>query len=313
MSAGSRQICHFVKETTVGVTPSPFNRQSIPFTEFTLDSTANKEDSNTILDSRLAQKGQITGAEHAGDLNAEFRFGTYDDLMAAAAFNAWETDVPVPDQDKLTFGGTLRQTFSAVRGYTDINNYHTFKGVYVNTMNIAIPEAGLITIGFGLMAKGRTPSSVMPTGTVTTPTLTPVFSNVSVADFLVDGVSQVGVSCVTAFDFTWDNTMQVQKCLGAKLEVGAIIETAAAGTGSFTMAWSTGAAANYEKQFSNTVIGLQVPLQDAETGGNEYVLVIPKAEITSALPSGGNTDILQADFEFKVVEEAPYIIRKPTV
>ena len=313
MSAGSRQICHLTKETTVGVTPSPFNRQSVAFTEFTLDAVVNKEDSNTILDSRLAQKGQVTGVDCAGDLNAEFRFGTYDDLMAAAAFSAWETDVPTPDQDKLTFGGTLRQTFSAIRGYADINNYHIFKGVHVNTMNITIPEAGLITIGFGLMAKGRTPSSVMPAGTVTTPTLTPVFSNVSVADFLVDGVSQVGVSCVTAFDFTWDNTMQVQKCLGAKLEVGAIIETAAAGTGSFTMAWSVNAAANYEKQFSNTVIGLQVPLQDAETGGNEYVLVIPKAEITSALPSGGNTDILQADFEFKVVEEAPYIIRKPTV
>lgn len=313
MSAGSRQICHFVKETTIGVTPSPFNRLSIPFTEFTLDSTANKEDSNTILDSRLAQKGQITGTEHAGDLNAEFRFGTYDDHMAAAAFNAWETDVPTPDQDKLTFGGTLRQTFSAVRGYTDINNYHTFKGVHVNTMSITIPEAGLITIGFGLMAKGRTPSSVMPTGTVNTPTLTPVFSNVSVGDILLDGVSQVGISCISAFDFTWDNTMQVQKCLGAKLEVGAIIETSAVGTGKFTMAWSPNAAANYEKQFTNTVIGLQISLQDAETGGNEYVLVIPKAEITSALPSGGNADILQSDFEFKVVEEAPYIIRKPTV
>lgn len=313
MSSGSSQICQFVKETVNGTIPSPFNRLSIPFTEFTLDQVVTKEDSNTIVDSRLAQKGSVTGSEYAGDLKAEFRFGTYDDFIAAAAFNAWQTDTPTPDEDKLVFGGKLRQTFAAVRGFADIDNYHTFRGVHVNTMNISIPEQGFIEITFGLMAKGRLPSSTLPTGTVTTPTLTPTFSNVSVGDILVDGVSQAGVACISAFDFTWDNTMQVQKCLGSKLSVGAIIEMEATGTGSFTAAWSTGAAANYEKQFSNTLIGLQIPLEDAETDGNEYLLVIPKAEITATLPSGGKSDLLQASFEYKVVEEAPYIIRKPVI
>ena len=250
MSSGSRQICQYAPETVNGTTPSPFDRKSLVFTEITLDAAATKEDSNSILDSRLAQKGAVTGVEYAGDLNSEWRFGVFDDLIAAAAFNDWQTDTPIVDQDTLTFGGTTRQSFSILRGYTDINNYHTFRGVHVNTVNISIPEQGLVTIGFGLMGKGRTVASSLPAGTVTTPTLTPTFSNVSVGDILIDGVSQVGVACITAFDFTWDNTMQVQRCLGAGLDIGALIETMANGTGSFTAAWSTGAAANYEKQFT---------------------------------------------------------------
>ena len=310
MSSGSKQLVHITKETVNGTTPSPFARSVIPFTEITLDAAATKEDSNSILDSRLAQKGAVTGVEYAGDLNSEWRFGVFDDLIAAAAFNNWQADTPVIDQDTLTFGGTTRQSFSVLRGYADINNYHTFRGVHVNTVNISIPEQGLVTIGFGLMGKGRTVASSLPAGTVTTPTLTPTFSNVSVGDILIDGVSQVGVACITAFDFTWDNTMQVQRCLGAGLDIGALIETMANGTGSFTAAWSTGAAANYEKQFTNTTIGLQVIIKDSSN--NEYVLTLPKVEITASLPSGGNSDILQASFEYRVVEQAPTLVRKPT-
>ena len=310
MSSGSKQLVHISKETVNGTTPSPFARSVIPFTEITLDAAATKEDSNSILDSRLAQKGAVTGVEYAGDLNSEWRFGVFDDLIAAAAFNDWQTDTPIADQDTLTFGGTTRQSFSILRGYTDINNYHTFRGVHVNTVNISIPEQGLVTIGFGLMGKGRTVASSLLAGTVTTPTLTPTFSNVSVGDILIDGVSQVGVACITAFDFTWDNTMQVQRCLGAGLDIGALIETMANGTGSFTAAWSTGAAANYEKQFTNTTIGLQVVIKDSSN--NEYVLTLPKVEITASLPSGGNSDILQASFEYRVVEQAPTLVRKPT-
>jgi hypothetical protein len=100
--------------------------------------------------------------------------------------------------------------------------------------------------------------------------------------------------------------MQVQRCLGAGLDVGAIIETLANGTGSFTAAWSTGAAANYEKQFTNTLISLKIDIVDSEA--NAYELTLPKVEITATLPSGGNSDILQASFEYRVVEEAPILV-----
>lgn len=245
----------------------------------------------------------ITGAEYAGELKCEAKYSSLvQDLMAAAAFNNWSSNV-------LTFGGTLRQTFSVLRGFEDVNDYHVFRGCHVNTFGIDIPEAGLITMTFGLMALGRTNFSSAPAGTITAADNNPKMSNVSVGDILIDGVSQAGISCLTAFTFNWDNTMQLQRCLGGGIDARAILEMLATGTGSFTAAWSRNTSDMYEKQFTNKTISLKVPITD--TDGNKYEIFIPKAEITAPLPSGGNSDLLNASFEYKVVEVAPTITRTP--
>lgn len=309
MSSGAKQILQYAKETVVGETPTPFARTTLPFTTTTLDAATTKEDSATISDSRLAQQGSITAVDYTGDIEAELRFGSFDDLIAAAAYNPWVVDSPAEDSDTVTFGGDTRQTFSILRGYEDIDNYHTFRGMHVNTWALTIPESGIVTTTFGLIGLGRTPSNTKPLGTVTSPELPPTFSSVSVDDITIDGVTQVGVACITAFSFNWDNTAQTQRCLGNGLDIGNIIATLANGTGSFTMAWSKNGASNYEKQFNNTTIAIKVTLKDGK--GNIYVLDLPKVEITATLPSGGNADILQADFEYRVVEQAPKLTRTP--
>lgn len=311
MSSGSREIIQLVKETVIGTTPSPFIRASLPFTDSSLNAAVTKEDSTTKLASRLAQAGTITSVDYTGDINAEFRFGVFDDLIAAAAFNTWTVDTPDVDSDQLVFGGDLRQTFSVLRGYTDISNYHTFRGMHVNTWNLSIPETGVVTTTFGLIGLGRTASDTAPVGTVTNPTLTDPFSSISVTDIQIDGVTTVGVACITAFDFTWDNSMQIQRCLGQGLEIGKIIETLANGSGSFTMAWSTKGAELYEKQFTNTPLRLTVTLVDGV--GNKYVLDLPKIEVTGELPTGSNTDILSASYEYRTIEQSPTLTRTPQV
>lgn len=312
MSSGARQSLSYAKETITGVTPTPFDRKTLPFTTTSLDAATTKEDSTTILDSRLAQQGAITAVDYTGDIETELRFGLFDDFIAAAAYNSWVTDSPAPDSDTVTFGGDLRQTFSIVRGYDDISNYHTFRGEHVNTWTLTVPESGIVTTSFGMIGLGRTKSDTLPTGTVTTTSpLPPTFSSVSVEDIQIDDVTLVGVACVTAFDFTWDNTAQTQRCLGGGLDIGAIIATLANGTGSFDLAWSVKGADYYEKQFTNTTLKISVGLIDGL--GNKYLLVLPKVEITATLPSGGNGDILQATFEYRAVEEAPTLTRTPAI
>ena len=304
MSSGAKQLVQIAKETVIGTVPSPFARQTLAFTDISLNQSVEKTESASITDNRLQQSSMITSAEYSGELSAEAQYGAYDDLMAAAAFNAWATNV-------LTFGGTTRQTFSVLRGYTDIANYHTFSGLHVNTFGIDIPEAGPIGLTFGFMGTKRTTAAVAPVGTITPASANPRMSNISVGDLLVDGVSVKGTACITAFSFNWDNSMQVQKCLGAGLEVGAILEMSAKGTGSFTMAWSTKAAELYEKQFINGNISLSIPITD--TAGNKYVLNIPKVELTAPLATGGKDDLLNTTFEYTVVDQAPTITRTPKV
>ena len=307
MSAGSRQITQVSKETVRGVTPDPFDRVALPFTENSLNATANREDSATNLSSRLAQAGALTTIDYEGDISAEFRYGVYDDLISGAAYNTWTADSPAVGTDTLIFGGNLAQSFSVLRGYADINNYHVFRGMHVNTFNLTIGVESIATATFGMIGMGRESASILPSGTVTEPTLTPVISGISVDDITIDGVTQVGVACITDFEFNWDNTAEVQRCLGGEGSVGAVIATLADGTGSFTMAWSTNGAVNYEKQFTGETIAISVSMKDSL--GNAYVLTLPKVEITASLPSGGNADILQADFEYRVIEQAPTLTR----
>lgn len=302
MSSGAKQLVQIAKETVIGTVPSPFARQTLAFTDISLNQSVEKTESASITDNRLQQSSMITSAEYSGELGAEAQYGAYDDLMAAAAFNAWATNV-------LTFGGTNRQTFSVLLGYTDIANYHAFSGLHVNTFGIDIPESGLIGLTFGFMGTKRTPAAVAPAGTITPASTNPRMSNISVGDLLVDGTSVKGTACITAFSFNWDNSMQVQKCLGAGLEVGAILEMSAKGTGSFTMAWSTKAAELYENQFTNATISLSIPITD--TAGNKYVLNIPKVELTVSLATGGKDDLLNTTFEYTVVDQAPTLTRTP--
>lgn len=302
MSSGSKQLVQYAKEVTFGVTPTPFARTAIPFTSISLGSEATKEDSTSILDSRLQQRGAIVSVNHQGDLGAEARYGVYDDFLASNAFNDWAGDV-------LTFGGDKKNSLSLVRGYKDAENYHTFSGVLVNTFELNVATESIATFNFGLMAKGRIPSDVLPAGTVTTPEVPPPYTNVSVGEILLDGISQAGIACISEFSFSWDNSIEVQRCLGLGTEAGNLIATMADGTGSFTMAWSKKAAEYYEKQFTNTLVSVVIPFVDSD--GNGYTLTVPKMEVTMTLPEGGGDDILQATVDYRVVEEAPTLTRSP--
>ncbi|EZQ10737.1 phage tail tube protein [Acinetobacter sp. Ver3] len=302
MSSGAKQILQIAKETVIGTTPSPFARQTIAFTSTSLNQEAEKTASESIVDSRLQSASMVTKASYGGDISAEAVYGAYDDLIAAAAFNAWATN-------SLTFGGVNRQTFSILYGYADVNNYHTFAGMHVNSFAINIPSNGKISFTFGFMGQKRTVATSAPAGTITAASTNKKLSNVSVGEILLDGVSTIGNACISAFSFNWDNSMQVQECLGKGLEVGAILETAAVGTGSFTVAWGSKAAEYYEKQFTNTPVTLVIPITDAD--GNKYTLTIPKAEVSAPLATGSKTDILQTTFEYTVVDQAPTLVRTP--
>ena len=309
MSSGAKQSLTFSPEVTVGVTPTPFDRISVPFSTTTLDAATTKEDSVTILDSRLAQQGAITEVNYTGNIDAELRFGVFDEFIAGAAYNSWTVDAPTAGSDTLTFGGDLKKTFSAVRGFDDVENFHLFRGLHVNSMTLEIALSAIATVSFEMIGLGRTPSETAPAGTITTPTLPPTFSSLSVEDITIDGLTQKGVACISDLSFTWTNNDQTQRCLGNGLDIGAIIATLADGTGSFTMAWSKKAGGHYEKQFINKTSAITVTLKDGL--GNVYLLTLPKVEFTAALPSGGNSDILQASFEYRVVEEAPTLTRTP--
>lgn len=308
MSSGAKQVLYIGEETTRNVPATTF--EVARFTDTSMDATVQKSESTSITDSRLSEGSFVTGVEYAGDANFELHKSTLiEKLMAGVAFNEWAGDA-------LTVGGNNRKTFTLVRGYNDttIQNFQQFTGCHVSGMTLDVPIDGVLNIGFSFMGMGRKKLSAKP---VASPAQsTPFFTSVTVGEILVDGISTLGDSCITAFNLTIDNAMQIQKCLGGGLKVGAIIETSATISGSFTTAWSTRSAEWYEQQFKNKPISIKIPIRDAiveelSIGDtyNEYLVTIPVGEISAPLPSGAKGDILSTDFAYNAVRSPITITR----
>lgn len=301
MSSGAKQATPYGVESVPGVIATIW--KTLAFTKNGLDATAQKTDSQTIKDSRIAAGSLITGFEVAGDIETEFAYGIQDDLLEGVAFNQWVNNV-------LTFGGTTRKTFSVIRGFTDVENYQVFTGCHINQWALSIPDSGIVTSKFSIMGMKRTAYEVSPATTVEPAEDAIQFTALSTGDILLDGQAKAGM-CITQLDLTIDNSMQIQKCLNYENNISAILETIMKATGNFTIAWSKNTAELYENQFLNEPVSLQWSLKDNK--GNKYTLKLPKLMVTAPLPSGGGGDVLTTQFSFAIADEAPTLTRIPTV
>lgn len=301
MSSGAKQLTRVGFEASPGVIATTWN--TFAFTTNGLDASAQTTESQTIKDSRIAAGTLVTGVEVQGDIESEWAYGIQDGVLELVAFNAWNSNV-------LTFGGTSRKTLSIIRGFTDIDNFQVFTGCHINQWTLSIPDSGIVTSKFSIMAMKRTAYEVAPTGTVTSAGDAIPFTSLSTGDILIEGEKKAGM-CVTQIELTIDNTMQIQKCLDYENNISGILETIMKGSGNFTVAWSKNTAELYEKQFLNEPISLEYSLKDKD--GNKYTLSLPNVLVSAPLPSGGAGDILNTQFSFTVADEAPTLKRIPIV
>ncbi|MFW1765917.1 phage tail tube protein [Acinetobacter bereziniae] len=301
MSSGAKQLTRVGFEASPGVIATTWN--TFAFTTNGLDASAQTTESQTIKDSRIAAGTLVTGVEVQGDIESEWAYGIQDGVLELVAFNAWNSNV-------LTFGGTRRKTLSIIRGFTDIDNFQVFTGCHINQWTLSIPDSGIVTSKFSIMAMKRTAYEVAPTGTVTPAGDAIPFTSLSTGDILIEGEKKAGM-CVTQIELTIDNTMQIQKCLDYENNISGILETIMKGSGNFTVAWSKNTAELYEKQFLNEPISLEYSLKDKD--GNKYTLSLPNVLVSAPLPSGGAGDILNTQFSFTVADAAPTLKRIPIV
>lgn len=301
MSSGAKQLTRVGFEASPGVIATNWN--TFAFTTNGLDASAQTTESQTIKDSRIAAGTLVTGVEVQGDIESEWAYGIQDGVLELVAFNAWNSNV-------LTFGGTSRKTLSIIRGFTDIDNFQVFTGCHINQWTLSIPDSGIVTSKFSIMAMKRTAYEVAPSGNVTPAGEAIPFTSLSTGDILIEGEKKAGM-CVTQIELTIDNTMQIQKCLDYENNISGILETIMKGSGNFTVAWSKNTAELYEKQFLNEPISLEYSLKDKD--GNKYTLSLPNVLVSAPLPSGGAGDILNTQFSFTVADAAPTLKRIPIV
>ena len=302
MSSGSQQGLSYAAETTAGVKPVPFNRKKLRFTSVSIDGSMTGTQSEEIRDNLISSGEYKTAVEYQGEISGELSYGTYDDLLAAAFHNDWASNV-------LSIGN-IRKTLSILREYKDAGGYHIFKGMQVTSMTLDVPEEGLITITFTLQGMDREPVTfTLPAGTVAASTTTNPMTNVGVGDIMIDGDVMTDVACVTAVSMSIEFTTVAQKCLGKGLSAGKIMATGVNITGSLTLAWGDESASLNELKYTDTPITFNFPMSDDK--GNKYILTVPEATTSGALPSGSRAEILQYQLEYTVRNQSPTLTRVP--
>lgn len=304
MSRGSKQVLYIAPETTKNVPVSPLDVQILRHNTADLSRKVTIEESDEINELRLSQGSTALGFDVNGNITAELSYGTFDDLIAAAFGGTWSTDV-------LTLGD-VEQTFTIVRGFTDVAEWAQMTGCHVNEMNISLNNRAKAEISFGILGMGYTRLTTDPTGAKTAATTTPFMSSLNVGEILVDGASLAGKACIRSFSFNINNGGEADDCLGdGNLGPSTIDYLAQSVTGELVLAWSKDASDIVEKTIDRTTIALTLPLEDSL--GNKYTLSIPMAEVEGELPSGGKNDTLNAPITYSVVRQAATLTRTAAI
>lgn len=303
MSSGAKVVSHIIEEVTPGVTPTG-TWDTLRLTGNALTPTVNTQASDEITDTRLSQGSVATSIDIGGDLTAELSFGSFDQLLEAAFYGTWTSDV-------LSVGDT-RRTFSIAKGYEDVGVYGVFKGAHVSTFALDIPSDGKITATFNMACLDYEDSETSIVVSPNAPTTTPFLSNNNVGTILVNGQSLEGVACVSAMTVNLDNSLQTQRCLGSdRLGPGAHIATEAAITGSITLAWSKRAWEIWKNTFTRAPIAVVFPITDSL--GNKYTFSFPAVEVDGELPNGGKRELIEVTLNYTVAKLSPTITRVPFV
>lgn len=300
MSRGTKVVLAYAPQLDVETKPDA-GWKVLPRTSDSLNNTVELTDSQTINDSRLKTAGAVTSATAEGDVEVEMIKGTYDDLIAAAAGNVWTLGDPI-GTNVITFGGDVVSTFAIEKRHKDINQYHYWGGMRVNSFSIDITDSDFIGMTFGFMGSGYEASLVASAVTPAPAITSPKATSLNVSDIKIDGVTTKGVSCVTAFSFEVNNNIERQNCLGAGLYGAKFLEMMADITGSLTLAYSARTQEMLNKQLTGAPIAIETTVRFPD--GDTYVLTIPKAQISGDIPSGG-ADKLEAQLTYTVYADTP--------
>ena len=283
IAAGSRRRLAYIPEVTWGTTPATPTLQILRNTGGAgIQMERNAQQSNEMRSDRAIADVRMGIQRASLDVPFELSYGTYDDLLEAALFGTWTTNV-------LKQGVTRRQ-FTFEEGFTDINVFIPARGGVVNTMQLQFqPEGAMVTGSFGLIFKAQGTATGTTLATATTPANTePVFD--SFKGSIKKGVTTLAVA--TQIDLNLNNNVDALFSLFNEEAFGVAVGRADL-TGSFT-AYFTGLA-EINEFVNESEVALEIETEDLD--GNSYLIEIPRVKWT------GNTRNLT---ENTITQQIPF-------
>ena len=269
---GSRSGLSYVEQTNFDTIPTTPTLIDLPFSTQNLDLTKTILEGTDIQADRMPRHTRHGVRTASGDIVAMFRKGDYDPFLESALFSSFSSDV-------LKVGVTPKYFYIEDR-LTDINQFRTFSGMSVSSMNMSIQSDQRLQVTFSMFGKdfGSSTSSI---GTGYTPISTnePMDGNVGSSSVAIGDVgSSVATGIVTGIDFTVDNSQESQFRLGSNVSK-CLAYGRANITGTITAYFED---ADLINRFDNeTLTEISVTVDDS-TGTNPYTFLFPSCKLNGA-------------------------------
>lgn len=203
-ATGSRARLGFVAEVTPGVTPVTPSLVSVPFRQFGIELAKDNLEDPSIRSDRMPVYDRHGNQRVSGSAQFTHAPGTYDDFLAAAAYNDWATNV-------LLIAGTSEKSFTLEHAQLDIGQYRTFTGCHVNTFKMSVPGNGLVNTELGFTGTGGDISGTPLDATV--PGVVEGTPFVHLDGTFEEAGSPIGF--ITSIEWTLDNKLTPNYALGS--------------------------------------------------------------------------------------------------
>lgn len=269
---GSRFQAKYAVEDSWAELPSSYTVYNLRVTGFGVQLEKDSFQSEEIRSDR-----QISDLRHgmfsvSGDIPVELSYGAFDDLIAAAMFNDWESDDTIQT-------GTTQKSLRLQRAFTDVGEYHEFLGCIPSSWSISMEPNAIVTSTFSFMGKEMETSQTL-SDAEDKATNAPFDS---FSGYIREGgdSSSDEIAVVTGLEFTLENNLEAMQVIGNNKPVG-LSEGRVNITGTVT-AYFAGSTL-LDKFLNETESVLQFQLEDDD--GNTLEFYMPRIKY-----SGGEVEV----------------------
>lgn len=302
MASGAKRATQYIREQTVGVTPSTGQWSSLLRTSFGVAPTYETSESDEISGDRMSQGTSPDAATVGGEVGQILHYGMQDEFMASCFGAEWENDVLTMGDEKITFS-------MAVDDPT-IDVYGLAKGCQVGALTITMNNTGDIVFtptfsGTGWQDQGT--SSFVPEADRGQKPISKRMKFFDVKNIAIDGEVLQGKACVDNMSITFENNLDSMRCLGSgnafpSENSATVFEP----TGQMVLKWTKTAFDIWKGQRSGDRHSLSFSIGNSE---GEYQFELPVVEFAGDYPDAGAQDTIMATFNMAAAITPPTITR----
>ena len=159
IASGAKHGLRYVKEATPGTTPASPTMTELNHNSCSLTLTRDTFTSNALRSDRQIPFHRTGVDKIAGDIAFEFGAKEYDPFLEAALAGNWTENV--------LKAGVAVHAFTLERAFTNINQYATYTGCFVNQFSLSVKPNEMLSGTLSIVGlsgeRGTTPLAASPT------------------------------------------------------------------------------------------------------------------------------------------------------